>query len=306
VSENESMKGQDQTKYVAAVVIAGTLWGFMGLFRRNLADLGISAGGIVFIRCGLAAVLLLATLLVRDRAALKIKLRDLWCFLGSGLCSMLFFTYCYYQAMNYMSLSVAAILLYTAPIIVVVLSAALFREKFTGRKRTALLLAFLGCCLVSGLGSDTRLSWIGIFYGLGSGFGYALYSIFARLALERGYSSLTVTFYTCLFAAIGAGVIWGVYEPVTLMFVSKQGIFWSLGIAFFTCYLAYLLYTYSLTGLETGKASIFANIEPVVATVVGMAVFHEPMTLLNLLGILSVLAAVVLLSVKDRKEENQA
>ena len=123
MSENESMKGQDQTKYVAAVVIAGTLWGFMGLFRRNLADLGISAGGIVFIRCGLAAVLLLATLLVRDRAALKIKLRDLWCFLGSGLCSMLFFTYCYYQAMNYMSLSVAAILLYTAPIIVVVLSA---------------------------------------------------------------------------------------------------------------------------------------------------------------------------------------
>lgn len=90
------------------------------------------------------------------------------------------------------------------------------------------------------------------------------------------------------------------------MFASKQGIFWSLGIAFFTCYLAYLLYTYSLTGLETGKASIFANIEPVVATVVGMAVFHEPMTLLNLLGILSVLAAVVLLSVKDRKEENQA
>ena len=44
MSENESMKGQDQTKYVAAVVIAGTLWGFMGLFRRNLADLGISAG----------------------------------------------------------------------------------------------------------------------------------------------------------------------------------------------------------------------------------------------------------------------
>lgn len=304
MSENETMKGRNQTKYIAAVVVAGILWGFMGLFRRNLADLGVSAGGIVFIRCGLATVLLLVTLIVRDRAALRINLRDLWCFLGSGLCSMLFFTYCYYQAMNYMSLSVAAILLYTAPIIVVVLSAALFHEKFTERKCAALLLAFLGCCLVSGLGSDVRLSWIGIFYGLGSGFGYALYSIFARFALERGYSSLTVTFYTCLFAGIGAGVIWGFNAPVTLMFASKQGIFLSLGIAFFTCYLAYLLYTYSLTGLETGKASIFANIEPVVATVVGMVVFHEPMTLMNLLGILSILAAVVLLRVKDRKEEN--
>lgn len=288
---------------MAAVVIAGTLWGFMGLFRRNLAALGFSAGGIVFIRCGLAAVLLLATLLVKNRAALRVRLRDLWCFVGTGLCSMLFFTYCYYEAMNYMSLSVAAILLYTAPIIVVVLSAVLFRERFTKRKLAALALAFLGCCLVSGLGSEAQLSAAGILYGLGSGFGYALYSIFARFALERGYSSMTVTFYTCTFAALGAAVLWGAGEPLALMAQSWQGVFWSVGIAFFTCYLAYLLYTYGLTGLETGKASIVANIEPVVATVVGMTVFREPMTVMNLSGILCVLAAVVLLSLKPRQTQ---
>lgn len=298
------MKHQNETKYIAAVVSAGVLWGFMGLFRRNLAQAGIDAGGIVFLRCGLAALLLFATLLIKDRSALKIRLRDVWCFVGTGLCSMLFFTYCYYQAMNYMSLSAAAILLYTAPMIVVLLSALFFREGFTGRKLVAMGLAFLGCCLVSGVGSSAQLSVTGILYGLGSGFGYALYSIFARFALERGYSSLTVTFYTFLFAALGAALIWGAKEPWMQMTGSWDGCFWSIGIAFFTGYLAYLLYTYGLTGLETGKASIFANVEPVVASVVGIAFFHEPMTLMNLSGILCVLAAVVLLSGKESVRED--
>jgi len=290
------MKQANEMKYITAVVLAGILWGFMGLFRRNLAKAGIDAGGIVFLRCGLAALLLFLTLLLKDRSALKIRLRDLWCFAGTGICSMLFLSYCYYQAMNYMSLSAAAILLYTAPMIVVALSSILFRETLTKRKLLAMALAFLGCCLVSGVGSSARLSAAGILYGLGSGFGYALYSIFARFALERGYSSLTVTFYTCLFASLGAAMIWGAREPLTQMISSPESLGWSLGIAFFTGYLAYLLYTYGLTGLETGKASIFANVEPVVAAIVGIVIFREPMTPMNLSGILCVLAAVLLLS----------
>lgn len=299
------MEQKREITYIAAVVTAGTLWGFMGLFRRHLAALGFSAGSIVFVRCGLTAVLLVFTLAVKDRAALKIRLRDVWCFLGTGLCSMLFFSYCYYQAMNEMSLSVAAILLYTAPIIVVVLSAVLFREPFDRRKLTALALAFLGCCLVSGIGSDTQLSLKGILYGLGSGFGYALYSIFARFALQRGYSSMTVTFYTCLFAALGAAVIWGVKAPVLGIVQSSESVLWSVGTAVLTCYFAYLLYTYGLTGLETGKASIFANIEPVVATVVGVVIFHERLTLMSLSGIACVFGAVLLLSLPGKQTKNE-
>lgn len=91
------------------------------------------------------------------------------------------------------------------------LSALLFKERLTGLKLLAVLLAFLGCALVSGLGAgDMALSTAGILYGLGAGFGYAMYSIFARYALERGYSSNTINFYSCLLAALGAALIWGV------------------------------------------------------------------------------------------------
>lgn len=163
------------------------------------------------LRCGVAAVCFGLTLLFTGPAQFKVKLRDLWCFLGSGVVSLLFFTFCYFQAMTLMSLSAAAILLYTAPAIVTLFSALLFKERLTAMKLVAVVLAFLGCALVSGLGSGSMtLSTAGILYGLGAGFGYAMYSIFARFALERGYSSNTINFYSCLLAAVGAALIWGV------------------------------------------------------------------------------------------------
>jgi drug/metabolite transporter (DMT)-like permease len=67
-----------------------------------------------------------------------------------------------------------------------------------------------------------------------------------------------------------------------------------------TCYLPYLLYAYGLTGLETGRASIMASIEPVVATLAGVFVYSEPLGLMSGCGAALVLAAVVLLNLKRR------
>ena len=287
----------EKSKFSVAVVAAGCLWGFMGLFRRYMGAIGVPTAGVTILRCGVAAILFGITLLIKDPKLLKIRVKDIWCFLGTGLLSLLFFSMCYYNAMNLMSLSAAAILLYTAPGIVVILSHFVFKELLTRRKILALLLAFAGCCLVCGLGSsDTTLSTVGILYGLGSGIGYALYSIFGKLAMDKGYSSGTVNFYTTLFACVGAAAIWGIGDSASAMFSSwgNLGLCIAAGIA--TCYLPYMLYTYGLSGLEAGKASIMASIEPVVATFVGIIFFHETLTPLSAAGVALVLAAVVLLN----------
>lgn len=287
--------------YTISILAAGCLWGFMGLFRRYMGEAGFSSSGVIVLRCGVAAVFFALTLLVTGPAQFKVKLRDVWCFLGSGVVSLLFFTFCYFQAMTLMSLSAAAILLYTAPAIVTLFSALLFKERLTAMKLVAVVLAFLGCALVSGLGSGSMtLSTAGILYGLGAGFGYAMYSIFARLALERGYSSNTINFYSCLLAAVGAALIWGVDGVFETAAASGGNIALALGTGIVTCYLPYLLYTYGLTGLETGRASIMASVEPVVATLVGALVFHEGMSLLSALGVALVLAAVVLLNLRSK------
>lgn len=294
-------------KYVISVLAAGCLWGFMGFFTRTLAGIGVDSTGAILLRCAIAAMLFAATILLTDPRQFRVKPKDFWCFFGSGVCSLLFFTYCYFQAITLMSLSTAAILLYTAPSIVMVLSLFLFKEKITVRKLLALVLAFAGSCLVSGIGSSEKaLTATGLLYGLGSGVGYALYSIFARFALDRGYTSNTVNFYSCLLASIGAGLIWGVSEPVGAMFSAWGNFGLCVAAGLITCYLPYLLYTYGLTGLETGKASILASVEPVVATLVGIFVFHESMTLMSAAGVLCVLFAVALLNLKQKTPEPKA
>jgi drug/metabolite transporter (DMT)-like permease len=159
-------------------------------------------------------------------------------------------------------------------------------------------MAFLGCVLVSGLGG--AVSPAGLIYGLCAGLGYALYSIFARLALIRGYDGRTINFYACLLCTLGATVIWGGAEPVTRIFASGGSIFWSLATGVVSCYLPYLLYTYGLSGMETGKASVMASVEPVVATLVGLVVYRERLSLMSAGGIVLVLGAVVLLNLKKQ------
>ena len=296
-----SRKGAHQA--MACIMAAATMWGCIGLFNRNIAAFDISASSIVLVRNLGACILLALFFLITDRSVFRIRLWHLPIFLATGLVSILLFTLCYFKSQQVSSLAIAAILLYTAPCFVVLMSALLFQEKLNGRLILAVFLAFSGCCLVSGLvGQETKISLIGLLYGLGSGFGYALYSIFGKLALRRGYASSTINFYSCLLAALGAGLIFGVKAPVALMFSSSGTLALCLLAGVVTSYLPYLLYTFGLSGIEAGRASVMASVEPVVATLVGVLVYRESLNLYSLAGIALVLFAVLLTGIQGRKK----
>ena len=129
------------------ILISGILWGCLGVFVRNLNDVGLVSMDIVFLRAVVTAVSMVLFLLVYDRKMLKIRLKDFWCFLGTGIASITFFNFCYFKAVTLTSMSVAAVLLYTAPAIVMVLSYFLFHEQFSVRKAIALVMTFVGCVL---------------------------------------------------------------------------------------------------------------------------------------------------------------
>lgn len=284
------------------VLLAGILWGTMGIYVRKLNALGFTTMEIVAVRSAVTAVLLLCILFFYNKEMLKIRLKDIWCFAGTGILSIVFFNYCYFKAITMTSLSVAAVLLYTAPAIVMVLSAFLFREKITIVKMISLAATFAGCVFVTGLaGGDKSLNAAGILVGLGAGFGYALYSIFSRYAIERGYHSLTISFYTFVFASVGV-------LPLADINIIYDACVKDLGIAGFYLVFAlvstvvpYILYTLGLTGLENSKASIIASIEPVTAAVLGIVLFHEKMTIHNVIGILLVLGAIVICNLNSRE-----
>lgn len=264
---------------------------------RPLNAIGLGTMDICFLRGLITFAVLFTGLLLFDRKTLKIRLRDIWCFIGTGAFSVSFFNFCYFKTMTLTSLSVAAVLLYTAPVFVMIMSFFLFKEKMTKAKVLALFIAFIGCALVSGIGSEAgELSAGGVLVGLGAGFGYALYSIFGRYALMRGYSSVTITVYTFLFAAVSTVFLVDVPSIIktagTYPEISLYGVFMILFVTLFP----YLCYTKGLAGMENGTASVIASIEPVVATALGVIIYKEEMTLESILGMILVLVSIVILN----------
>ncbi len=285
---------------VGSVVAAALLWATMGIFVRNLSRFDVRPMSTVALRAWITVAILLAVLAVTRRtAALRVRPGDLWCFLGTGICSIVFFNYCYFLAITLTSLAVAAVLLYTAPAIVMLMSIPLFGERPTARKRVALVLAFTGCLLVAektpGL-NNAALGLRGLFAGLGAGLGYALHSIFGRYAINRGYRPLTITTYTFLFASVG--VLPFVTARTLLRYVVSEPRLaaWSVAMAICTTVLPYLLYTNALRHLESSRASIIASVEPVAATIIGAILYRETLNARIAAGVALVIASIALLS----------
>ncbi len=287
---------------VLCVLAAGLLWGCMGILVRTMNKGGFSALEVTAFRSFVTAIVMVVGMFLFNRKSLKIRLKDVWCFIGTGILSVIFFNICYFSCMNYTTLSVAAILLYTAPSFVMLLSFFLFQEKLSGRKVLALGLAFLGCVLVSGGLGRVSIGIMGVLTGLGAGFGYALYSIFSRYAILRGYSSYTITTYTFVFAAIGSVPIIDGEHMLTCLKSSVAQIPFEIFMVVITTVLAYSLYTNGLKGIENGKASVIASIEPVMASVVGMVLYGEKMTFSMLFGIMLVLVSSILINTKEKNK----
>ena len=293
------MKSRTKSGGVLLILLAGIFWGSMGLFVRRLHALGFDPVQITAVRLRLAALGFCLLLLLREPEGFRIRWKDLPLFLGLGLGSILFFTVCYFTAISIMPLSTAAILLYTSPIWVTLLAALLFREKLSLRRLLALALAFGGCVLVSGPGGSLTLR--GLMIGLGAGLGYGLYSILGTIAL-RHYRPLSVTAWTFLIAGLGSVFL---RSPLTVLARLTQlppeagrlsVVLFFVLMALVTAVIPFLAYTLGLRTVEPGRAAILATVEPLVATLFGVLVFHEPLTLAAALGIALILSAVVLLN----------
>lgn len=283
----------------ALVIVAGICWGLIGLFSNYLSAAGLRPEQITVIRCVLACFAIGGYLLIFKRGAFKVRVKHLWIFLGTGVLSIAFYNVCYFACINMCGLSFAAILLYTAPCFVVLLSAVFFKERLTRQRGFALIIAFVGCLLVVGVGSgQASLSGLGILVGLASGVGYALYSIFARVALKH-YEAPTVMFYTFLFASLALLPFSEPINIVSLAFDSASVIEVMIALALISTVTPFACYTIGLAHMETGKASIMAFVEPMVSLLLGVMVFGEVLTLQNMIGVIGILGAVVLLNLPE-------
>ncbi|MEA4894712.1 MAG: EamA family transporter [Oscillospiraceae bacterium] len=302
------MKTRKKHEYAAPllVVTAGACWGFIGFFTKRLSAIGFSAIQIGFLRVASAAVLIWIYILLFERRRSKISLKDTWMFFGTGVLSITLFSILYFTTIQLTAISFAVVLLYTAPCFVMILSAIFFREKIGAVKISALVLAFIGCLCTTGLVESLiggtglgRVSKLGILTGIGSGLGYALYSIFGTAALKK-YDTVTVTAYTFLFAS-AALLPFSIDREFFILIKRPDAIANTAGITLLSTILPYLLYTQGLKYTEPGKASILAFSEPLVATLTGLIIFHEKLTAGGIAGMFMIFASIVILGLKNRR-----
>lgn len=273
------------------VFLAASMWGSLGIFAKLLYGFNLSSFTIVFYRVFLALLLLLPYNLLRGGFTIgrkKLKFYALY-----GFFSIFLFYTLYFYTVKISSVSLAVLLLYTAPIYSTLMGYHLFKEPITEKKALALGMVITGVLLVVDL-SGSRVTPLAVVLGLLTGVTYALYGILAKFAVrtERPEEAL---FYTLAFGML-------FLLPFTDFKVPPESVPYLFALAFFPTFLGYIFYNHALREVEVSRASIVATVEPVVALILAFLIFRETLTPRQLLGAALIIGGSVIIHAAEPRE----
>ncbi|MBR5308037.1 MAG: EamA family transporter [Clostridia bacterium] len=289
---------------VIPIVLATVFWGFIGYFSTTMSEAGMSVPQRLSARMTFAALALAFAILVTNpKKGFRVSLPDLGKLFLCGTITLTVNNMFYFNAIELCGMSVAAVLMYTSPIFVMIMSALVYKEKITLQKMTALVVTFVGCALVSISNSRMSADIVGIGCGIASGFTYALYSIFATDLLKRN-GSTTIVMYTYLSAAVSSYFIANPIETAKIL-IEKDMLIYAILFGIICSALAHGLYSFGMKYTEPSLAAILATLELVMASIVGFFAYGQFLAWYNYIGIVLVMASVVLLNVKFGKAKSK-
>lgn len=286
------------------VILSGVLWGTSGLFVNALAAYGFSAFQITALRGSVSLLGLLGYAALLNRGLFRIRLRDLWLFAGIGV-SLFGTSGCYFWSLQATSVSTAVVLMYMAPVYVMIVSVLLLGERFTALKGISLACMMVGCCLVSGLIGGFKMDAVGLLMGFLSGISFAAYNLLTKLAARRGIPALTTSLYAFSFMTLTALAVSRPWEILPKLAQSPSvTIPLAIAQAVVTFIVPYTVYTVAMKTLPAGTASALGIVEPMTATVLSVLILHERLTVSALAGIALILGAVFLLGRAETSKKN--
>ena len=284
------------------IVIACIFWGTSPLFVDYLAPLGFSSLQMTALRAAVSVIVMAIYILIKDKSLFKVKPLELLLFSLSGVAFLCTATF-YFQSMQMTSSATAVVLMYTAPILVMVFSVLFFGERMTRLKFISIAAMLVGCCLVAGIVGGMRFDALGIFFGALSGISYAAYTIITKLSIRRGSNPIPATFYAFLAAFIILIFISKPREMVVRISADAWPMLpWVLLFGAVTCILPYFLYNLGMREISAGTASSLAIIEPMAVTVTSAIFLSQTPDVFTVVGIILILGAVFLLGILEGRE----
>lgn len=203
----------------------------------------------------------------------------------------------YFVSISESSVAVAAALMYTAPIFVLLISFIFRLEKPSLFKFIAIAFVMIGVVLLTevyNVGSD-QVTTIGLVAGLGAGLSYALFIFGFKYASKHGEPQgiLVIAFLTFTLIML---FFTDMNEAVSV--ISSPELFWMVLLGVFGAGLSFFLYVVGLKETSATSASVIAMVEPVTASTFGFFILSETLNVVQLCGMAIILLTVTVLSVK--------
>ncbi len=284
-------------KIFASMFIFGTI----GIFVRHIP---LPSSIIALVRGVVGAAFLLAVLFLRKgRLDGKAVRKNLFWLLCSGA-ALGFNWILLFEAYRFTSVAVSTLCYYMAPILIIVLSPLLLREKLTRKKLVCVAVALCGMVFISGVlqtGIPSALELKGILFGLSAAVLYASVVLmnkqihglpaFDKTILQLGISSLILLPY-CLMTVDLSGLS-----------VDAMGLAMLLLVGIIHTGLAYFLYFGAISHVSGQTAAMISYIDPVVAVLASVTILREPMNLWEIIGAVLILGAALCSEITFGKKE---
>jgi drug/metabolite transporter (DMT)-like permease len=279
---------RDQVVGTLYILASGLCFGSMAIFARMAYASGVDIPTLLLLRFSIASALMWGLLL--SKGLPLPKGRGLVILVAMGAVGYAGQAFAFFTALTYASAGLVALLLYTYPAIVALLSRLVFKHPFTQAQIVAVVIALAGTILVIGKAGDGKP--LGVFFGLLAALIYSIYI----LAGSRFPKDVTPTASTTVIVS-SAAVVYLVVVAVNGFHPPTTGSGWMavLAIAFICTLLAILFFFEGLERVGPVRASVFSTVEPVFTVLLAAALLGERITLTRVLGGAIVVGAVILL-----------
>jgi len=288
-------------KGVGLIMLAALCWGISGGIANILIDKGWDPLVISFYRGAIALVCFIFWFLLRPRLNWITSIRfHIWSLLaGIGVAGN--FTF-YFLSIEAASVAVAVTLMYTAPVFVLLLSFLLGKERSTWFKWGCILVVIIGIILLTGAYNMDSISasFLGTAAGIGAGLSYVLFIFgFKNAALigktQTALAGAFLSFSFILFILMDKG------EAMDVL--TSEDIPWFILLGILGAGISFILYFNGIRRTAPTTASMVAMIEPVTASLFGVLIIGNYLTLIQLSGMVLILATITLFSVKQATEK---
>lgn len=291
---------QNQRAAKLRLIFAMAMFGTLGLFIRAIP---LPSSVIALVRGAVGAAFLLAVCAMRktppNKAAIRRNLKYLIpCGVAMGFNWILLF-----EAYRYTTVAVATLCYYLSPVIILLLSPVLLKEKLTALKAGCIALALGGMFLVSGVvqSGGTGFNATGILLGLGAAVLYAFIVLLSKQLTD-------ISSYDTTIMELGiSAVVMLVYNLMTVdlsaLTCTPIGFASLAVVAIFHTGVCYALYFGSIAVLPAQTSALFSYIDPVVAILLSALLLREPMDVLSAIGAVLILGSTLLGEVLESRKK---